>query len=109
VQPRCRSAVPPLKNWRKCRDTLSSEYPEPRYELQRTFEFDKFIHALDFMHEIAPLFDRSDPPHHPRWDNAWKNVTIRLTTWDVGNKITQLDIKAARMIDDAYERFLRRG
>jgi pterin-4a-carbinolamine dehydratase len=41
--------------------------------------------------------------HHPRWENQWRTVTVYLSTWDIGNKITALDIQLARAFDALYD------
>ena len=103
------AAMAELPEWEQWSDSLALEYPRIRQELQRTFQFKKFVEAIEFMHWIARRFDETRPPHHPRWGNDWKSVRIRLTTWDVGNKITALDVKTAKMIDAQYETFKGRA
>ena len=36
--------------------------------------------------------------HHPEWTNVYNNVSITLTTHDVGG-LSALDVKLARKID----------
>lgn len=71
-------------------------------EISRVYEFKSFMNAARFIHDAAADIDTWDPPHHPRWENQWKVVKVRFTTWDVGCRLTKLDIKAAREMDRLY-------
>lgn len=37
--------------------------------------------------------------HHPEWTNVYNRVTIRLSTHDAGNIVTEKDRKLAEAID----------
>ena len=65
--------------------------------LERTFLFPNFIEAFAFMTKVAMLAELHQ--HHPEWSNVWNKVTIRLTTHDEGNIITQKDVDLANAID----------
>jgi pterin-4a-carbinolamine dehydratase len=95
-----------LEQWEPWADCVVSEYPRERQELLRTITFPTFEDAIKFMVEAARLFRRED--HHPRWSNEWKTVTIRLSTWDVGNKITKKDIQVAEKVDGLVRSFFNR-
>jgi pterin-4a-carbinolamine dehydratase len=41
--------------------------------------------------------------HHPRWENQWRTVTVYLSTWDIGYRVSALDIALARTLDALYE------
>jgi 4a-hydroxytetrahydrobiopterin dehydratase len=99
-------ALTPLKEWEPCKESLPSEYPSERQELRRDITFDSFKLAIEFMLEAAALFHRED--HHPRWGNEWRTVTIRLSTWDIENKITRRDIELAKKVDDLLRDFRAR-
>jgi pterin-4a-carbinolamine dehydratase len=92
-----------LPEWEEWVDALALEYPRERHELRRTFVFASFLEAIEFMHFIAPRFEKSE--HHPRWGNEANELRIGLTTWDALNKITHYDVAAAHMVDDAYSEF----
>ena len=47
--------------------------------------------------------------HHPRWENQWKTVTVYLSTWDIGNKISKLDVDVALLLDELYQDFRSTG
>lgn len=97
-------AMPSIEGWEPWEDTLPEDYPTPRVELVRTFEFSSFAQAVEFMTYLAPRFDRLG--HHPRWTNSWRRVTIRLTTWDKQNVLTELDVSTAAEVNKAYKEYL---
>lgn len=66
-------------------------------ELVREFEFKDFSEAFAFMTRVAILAEKHN--HHPWWSNVYNKVTIKLTTHDAGNKITEKDKKLAKEID----------
>lgn len=57
--------------------------------------FDNFVDAFQFMTEVAEVAESQN--HHPEWSNVYNRVSIRLTTHDAGNLITQKD----RALSDA--------
>lgn len=75
-------------------------------ELTRHLVFDSFQEAVDFMQFAAPAFDLMNPVHHPRWQQQWRTLTVWFSTWDVGCRITQLDIDAARAFNRLYAQHL---
>lgn len=71
-------------------------------EIARVYEFKSCTNATAFMHESAKVIDSWKTPHHPRWENQWRVVKVWFTTWDVGCRLTELDIDAARRLDRLY-------
>ena len=71
-----------------------------REELSRAFVFKTFRDAVNFMAEVAPGCDIW--MHHPRWENIFRTVFVNLSTWDIGSRISDRDIKLARYFDQAY-------
>ncbi len=65
--------------------------------LERTFTFGSFTEAFAFMTRVAFIAESMN--HHPEWSNVYSNVTIRLTTHDDGNVVTDYDRKMAAAID----------
>lgn len=65
-------------------------------ELVREFEFKDFSEAFAFMTRVAILAEKHD--HHPWWSNVYNKVTIKLTSHDAGNKITEKDKNLAKEI-----------
>ena len=71
--------------WRQHEDTL-----------RRDFVFGDFVEAFGFMTRVALIAERMD--HHPNWSNAYKRLTIELTTHEVGG-ISDRDFELAAAID----------
>ncbi|MBP7849848.1 MAG: 4a-hydroxytetrahydrobiopterin dehydratase [Lentimicrobiaceae bacterium] len=65
--------------------------------LQRSFTFQDFSEAFAFMTRVALLAEQMQ--HHPEWSNVYNRVSIRLTTHDAGNTVTELDRRMAALID----------
>ena len=72
--------------WNQLEDALVAE-----------LEFKNFVDAFAFMTDVAALAERHD--HHPEWSNVYNRVTIRLTTHDAGNQITDKDRQLAKAIE----------
>lgn len=65
--------------------------------LENTFIFADFVEAFAFMTKVALLAEKAN--HHPDWSNAYNKVTIKLSTHDAGNQVTDKDRKLAAAID----------
>ena len=72
--------------WKQVEDALVAE-----------LVFKNFVDAFAFMTDVAALAEKHD--HHPEWSNVYNRVTIRLTTHDAGNQVTDKD----RMLAEAIE------
>lgn len=68
--------------------------------LTREFRFESFADAFAFMTRVA--FIAEDLDHHPDWSNVYDRVSIRLTTHDAGNSVTDLDRTMATRIDSIH-------
>ena len=68
--------------------------------LIREFEFASFLKAVQFMAEAAVHIDKTN--HHPQWENVYKRVQVKLSTWDAGNTVSDLDIALAVYLEDLY-------
>lgn len=76
----------------------SNLWTEENGILTRIFTFENFIEAVDFVNKIVPIAEKLN--HHPDVEIfSYKNVKIKLTTHDEGNKITDKDIELAKEID----------
>lgn len=62
---------------------------EARY-LAKTFKFDGFNQAADFMELVAGHCKVLS--HHPEWRNVFDHVSVQLTTWDARRKVTIYDL-----------------
>lgn len=74
-----------------------SAWVEAQGALSRTFRFADFSEAFAFMTRVALLAEQHG--HHPEWTNVWNTVTIRLSTHDAGNAVTEKDHRLAAAID----------
>ncbi|MBK6830625.1 MAG: 4a-hydroxytetrahydrobiopterin dehydratase [Flavobacteriales bacterium] len=70
---------------------------EENGKLCRTFRFADFSEAFAFMTRVAMIAEKQN--HHPEWTNVWNTVTIRLSTHDAGDVVTDKDRKLAAAID----------
>lgn len=69
--------------------------------LTRTFEFNNFTEALQFVNKIGEIAENKK--HHPDiLLRDYKFVDISLTTHDEGYKITEKDVELAKLIDALY-------
>lgn len=73
-------------------------WKEENNQLIKSFKFNDFSEAFAFMTRVALIAEKMD--HHPTWTNTWNTVDIRLSTHDAGNKVTDLDRKLAKAIDE---------
>jgi 4a-hydroxytetrahydrobiopterin dehydratase len=70
-----------------------SDVPDWSYDgnqLTRTFSFDGFMPAIDFVGNIATAAEAAD--HHPDIDIRYSNVKVSVSSHDVGG-ITERDFK----------------
>jgi 4a-hydroxytetrahydrobiopterin dehydratase len=72
-------------------------WTEADNQLTRDFTFADFSEAFAFMTRVALLAETMN--HHPWWSNVYNQVTIRLSTHDAGNTVTDKDHKLAAAID----------
>lgn len=73
-------------------------WKEENNTLKKAFKFKDFKEAFAFMTKVALIAEKMD--HHPNWSNVYNTVTIELSTHDAGNKVTALDRKLAKAIDE---------
>jgi len=79
-------------DWKEVKNTENDgEY------LERALVFKDFISAWAFMNKVALLAEKLG--HHPDWSNSYNKLTIRLSSHDAGNKITEKDRNLADLID----------
>ena len=89
-----------LPGWERVESLIPGEYPKSREELRKAYEFKSFRAAIEFMSRaVGPV---QELQHHPRWENQWRTVTVYLSTWDIGLRISRLDIDLARKLDVIY-------
>lgn len=93
-------ALQHLPRWEPVESMIVRDYPNTRHELRRAFRFPSFKAAMRFLADlVAPM---TALQHHPRIENQWRTVVIYFSTWDIGHKITALDVDAALAVDRVY-------
>ena len=73
-------------------------WTEHDHKLQKTFKFNSFMEAINWMAKAAVVIDQLD--HHPEWTNVYNKVHVTLTTHDAGNTVTEKDRELARLLDE---------
>jgi 4a-hydroxytetrahydrobiopterin dehydratase len=68
--------------------------------LHKTYTFSDFETAMHFMQIASKQISIHN--HHPEWSNVYNKVSIKLTTHDAGNTITEKDEMLAVMFDEVY-------
>ena len=63
--------------------------------LCRTFRFADFVHAVDFVEQLAEVAEAQH--HHPDIDIRYNKVTLRLSSHDAGG-LTERDVKLAEAL-----------
>ena len=72
-------------------------WQETDNHLVRNFQFADFSEAFAFMTRVAFIAEKMN--HHPWWSNVYNQVTIKLSTHDAGNVVTEKDHKLAAAIN----------
>ena len=72
-----------------------------KLELMRAYQFVSFEDAIHFMSTATRHI--TNVCHHPDWQNIWKTITVRLSTWDIGHKPSVYDIELAEYLDHLYQ------
>ena len=73
-------------------------------KLQRELRFADFSEAFGFMSRVALAAEAMG--HHPEWSNVYNRVSVTLRTHDAGDRVTELDVKLARLLDAEAARHL---
>jgi 4a-hydroxytetrahydrobiopterin dehydratase len=63
--------------------------------LARTFRFADFVHAIDFVEQLAEVAEAQH--HHPDIDIRYNKVTLHLSSHDAGG-VTARDVTLAQAI-----------
>lgn len=75
-------------------------WTEENNQLVRSFKFADFKEAFVFMTQVAEVAEAQN--HHPWWSNVYNEVTIKLSTHDAGDVVTDKDRTLAAGIDLLY-------
>lgn len=76
-------------------------FTEKNNTLVAEITFADFVAAFSFMSGVAILAEKQN--HHPNWSNVYNKVTIKLTTHDAGDVVTDKDHKLAEAIEKYYQ------
>jgi len=76
------------------------EWELEKKHIERTFEFDDFADAIDFVNAVAEVAE--DEEHHPDIDIRYNKVHLVLSTHSKGG-LTELDFGLAERIDTLAE------
>ena len=76
------------------------EWETDKKRLERTFEFDDFTGAIDFVNSVAEIAEEQE--HHPDIDVRYNHVKLSLSTQSKGG-LTDLDFELAERIDTLTE------
>ncbi len=68
--------------------------------------FPSFTAAMAFMQSCVVEIEAQD--HHPEWKNVYQRVEVRLTTHDVGNRVTAKDVQLAAYLSQQAGQFQAR-
>ncbi len=84
-------------------DNFAKKVPEWEIDgdnLIRTFEFDEFMEAIDFVNSVAEIAEEAQ--HHPDIDVRFNTVMLTLTTHDLGG-LTKADFEVAARVDNLVD------
>ena len=76
------------------------EWELEKKHIERTFEFDDFTAAMDFVNSVADIAE--DEEHHPEIDIRYNKVRLQLSTHAEGG-LTDRDFEVAGKIDNLAE------
>jgi len=76
------------------------EWDLEKKHIERTFEFDEFSEAIDFLNSVTEVAE--DEEHHPDIDIRFNKVRLILSTHSKGG-LTELDFSLAERIDTLSE------
>lgn len=96
-------ALKELSGWEMSYAPIPGQAPKLMQEISKKYEFRTFEDAVEFMYRMRPYITKVD--HHPRWENIWIAVIIHLSSWDIGHKVSKVDIEMARHFDREFTNF----
>jgi 4a-hydroxytetrahydrobiopterin dehydratase len=76
------------------------EWELEKKHIERTFEFDDFVDAIDFVNAVSEVAEEEE--HHPDIDIRYNKVRLLLSTHSKGG-LTELDFSLAERIDTLSE------
>ncbi|MGV3533149.1 MAG: 4a-hydroxytetrahydrobiopterin dehydratase [Chthoniobacteraceae bacterium] len=85
-----------IKDWLK----KLPEWELEKKHIERTFEFEDFNGAIDFVNGVAEIAE--DEEHHPDMDIRYNKVRVQLSTHTEGG-LTERDFEVAEKVDTLAE------
>ena len=76
------------------------EWENEKKKIERTFEFDDFTEAMDFVNDVAEIAEEEE--HHPDIDIRYNKVRLSIYTHNK-NGLTDMDFQLAERIDTLQE------
>ena len=76
------------------------EWDLEKNAIERTFEFDDFAGAIDFVNGVAELAEEME--HHPDMDIRYSKVRVILSTHSKGG-LTEMDFELAERIGNIVD------
>lgn len=76
------------------------EWEHEKKHIERTFEFDDFTQAMDFVNSVADIAEEEE--HHPDIDIRYNKVRLELSTHRAGG-LTDQDFELAEKIETLSE------
>jgi len=74
-------------------------WKEENNKLQKEFQFENFLQALDFVNKVGKIAEKSQ--HHPDIQiHSYNKVLIQTQTHNQGHSVTQKDHDLANLIDN---------
>lgn len=89
-----------LEGWKIIEIVINESNNQKGNELTKTYKFASFLEAIDFMFIAAQYMEKVN--HHPKWQNIWRSLTVGLSTWNIGHKISSLDFEIACYLEGLY-------
>ena len=66
-------------------------------KLHKSFKFDSFAEAIGWMVSVGINENKKD--HHPDWANSYNRVEVDLSTHDLDDAISNLDLELAQKMN----------
>ena len=81
------------------KELLGWEYKSDK--IFKEFKFKDFMDALSFIVKLSSIFEIND--HHPDMHIYYSKILFELQRFDIGGKVTDLDLKIAKEIELKYK------
>ncbi len=70
-------------------------------KLHKSFTFVDFPTLFDFMFKVANTSQILN--HHPNMSSTFNTLTLDYDTWSLGHAISNMDIKAAQIVENLFD------